>query len=132
MPVPSKLLYCAVPEFDRLRAAARSGQGSSSGAGKGSSSSAGSSSHAMVRREPLEKVKGYDVDAFVWSLSPLDFVPENAVDVVVASFCEWSTAEEVELQAQRRHDLELNNVLPEKSIATSLSEPVPVVSSDEE
>ena len=31
--VPAKLLYHAVPEFDRLRAAARSGQGSSSGVG---------------------------------------------------------------------------------------------------
>ena len=86
----------------------------------------------MVRRQPLEEVEGYDVDAFGRSLSSLDFVPENAVDAVVASFCEWSAAEEAELQAQRRHDLELNNVLPEKAIAASLSEPVPVVSSDEE
>ena len=31
-PVPPKLMYRAVPEFDRLRAATRRGQGSSRGA----------------------------------------------------------------------------------------------------
>ena len=36
LPVPERLQYRAVPEFVRLRAAARSGQGSLSGAGGGS------------------------------------------------------------------------------------------------
>ena len=58
----------------------------------------------MVRREPLEEVEGYDVDAFGRSLSSLDFVPENAVDTVVATLCEQSAVEETKLEAQRCRD----------------------------
>ena len=95
---PPRLLYRVVPEIVRLRAAAKSGQGSSSGIGEGSSSGAGSSSRAMVRRAPPEEeVEGYDADAFGRSLSSLDFVPENAVDAVVATICERSVAEEAKV-----------------------------------
>ena len=132
-PVPPKLLYRAVPEFDRLHAAARSGQGSSSGAGDGSSSGAGSSSRAMVRRVPLpseeeEGAEGYDPAAFGRSLSALDFVPENAV---VATICERSAAEEPELEAQRRHAKAVDETLVQKAIEVSLEDPIPVPSDEE-
>ena len=75
----------------------------------------------MVRREPPEEVEGYDADAFGRSLSSLDFVPENAVDAVGATLCERSAVEATKLEAQRRRDAEVNDVLLEQGIATSLA-----------
>ena len=117
--VPRKFLYRAVPKFDRLRAAARIG--------------AGSSSRVIVRRAPPpeeEEVEGYDPATFGRSLSALDFVPENAVDAVVATMLERS-AEEEELEAQRRHVEAANEAFLQQPIDASLADSVPVPSDDE-
>ncbi|CAM0874133.1 unnamed protein product [Alopecurus aequalis] len=44
----------------------------------------------------------YDPTTFDRALSELDFVPDNTVDVVMATFCECSAAEVEELEVQRR------------------------------
>ena len=64
-----------------------------------------------MRRAPPpeeEEAEGYDPAAFGRSLSALDFIPENAVDAVVATMCERSAEEKEELEAQRRHVEEVN------------------------
>ena len=84
--------------------------------------------------EPCEEaaLSEYDPAAFGLALLDLDFVPDNAVDAVVATLCERSAAEAEELEVQRRQQEEVNAVLLDKGIAASLQEPVYIGSSDEE
>ena len=124
--VPHKYLYRAVPEFDRLRAAARAAARS----GARSSSGMRSSSRSMVvRMAPQPEEEGYDTAAFGRSLSHLDFVPANAEDAIIATIMAWSAADAAVLEEQRRQTAEANEALLKQDIAASLADPLVSTSS---
>ena len=57
-----------------------------------------------------EKAEGYDPATFGRSPSALDFVPENAIDAVVAT-SKRLVEEKEDFESQRRHIEEVNEAL---------------------